>query len=215
MRLKKVKNAIERIHVSEYYVNSPESYQGKWKQVFSNEKPIYLEIGMGKGNFIINSAINNPEINFYGLDKFPTVILKAINKLNKLESKPKNLKFLAIDVKDIFEYFPKNFFDKIFLNFSDPWPKKRHEKRRLTSNVYLKLYKDLLAKDGIIQFKTDNDNLYAYSLENIKNKSDIEIIEFTDNLYAKLNPENCILTEYEKKFIGIGIPIKLISFKFR
>lgn len=205
-RLRKIKNDIELVKSSDYYLRT---------NPIPNNKLNYLEIGMGKGNFIINSAINNPKINFYGLDKFPTVILKAINKLNKLESKPKNLKFLAIDVKDIFEYFPKNFFDKIFLNFSDPWPKKRHEKRRLTSNVYLKLYKDLLAKDGVIQFKTDNYNLYAYSLENIKNKSDIEIIEFTDNLYAKLNPENCILTEYEKKFIGIGIPIKLISFKFR
>ena len=205
-RLRKIKNDVELVKSSDYYLKI---------NPIPNNKLNYLEIGMGKGNFIINSAVNNPEINFYGLDKFPTVILKAINKLNKLESKPKNLKFLAIDVKDIFEYFPKNFFDKIFLNFSDPWPKKRHEKRRLTSNVYLKLYKDLLVKDGIIQFKTDNDNLYAYSLENIKNKSDIEIIEFTDNLYAKLNPENCILTEYEKKFIGIGIPIKLISFKFR
>ena len=186
-RLRKIKNDVELVKSSDYYLKI---------NPIPNNKLNYLEIGMGKGNFIINSAINNPEINFYGLDKFPTVILKAINKLNKLESKPKNLKFLAIDVKDIFEYL-------------------RHEKRRLTSNEYLKLYKNLLAKDGIIQFKTDNDNLYAYSLENIKSKSDIEIIEFTNNLYAKLNPENCILTEYEKKFIGIGIPIKLISFKFR
>ena len=205
-RLRKIKNDIELIKSSDYYLKTT---------IVSNNGINYLEIGMGKGNFIINSAIANPEINFYGLDKFPTVILKAINKLNRLENKPKNLWFLAIDVKDIFDYFPKNFFHKIFLNFSDPWPKKRHEKRRLTSDAYLKLYKDLLVKDGIIQFKTDNDELYKYSLENIRNKSDIEIIEFTNNLYAKLNSENCILTEYEKKFIGIGIPIKLISFKFK
>jgi len=205
-RLRKIKNDIDLVKNSDYYL--------KTIPVPNNELN-YLEIGMGKGNFIINMAVNNPEINFYGLDKFPTVIFKAIKKLNKLENKPKNLKFLAIDVSDIFEYFPKNFFHKIFLNFSDPWPKKRHEKRRLTSDTYLKLYKDLLTKDGIIQFKTDNDGLYAYSLENIQAKKDIEIIEFTNNLYAKLNPEDCILTEYEKKFIGMDIPIKLISFKFK
>ena len=205
-RLRKIKNDFELIKSSDYYLKTTP---------VSNNKLNYLEIGMGKGNFIISSAIANPEISFYGLDKFPTVILKAINKLNKLESKPKNLWFLAIDVKDIFEYFPKNFFHKIFLNFSDPWPKKRHEKRRLTSDAYLKLYRDLLVKDGVVQFKTDNDDFYAYSLENIRNKNDIEIIEFTNDLYEKLYPGNCILTEYEKKFIGIGIPIKLISFKFK
>ena len=102
-RLRKIKNDVELVKSSNYYLKT---------NPISNNKLNYLEIGMGKGNFIINSAINNPEINFYGLDKFPTVILKAINKLNKLESKPKNLKFLAIDVKDIFEYFPKNFLQR-------------------------------------------------------------------------------------------------------
>ena len=168
---------------------------------------------MGKGDFIIKMAQNNPNINFFGLDKFPTVIWKAINKLNKMTEPLTNINFLAIDIKQIFDYFPNNFFNKIFLNFSDPWPKKRHAKRRLTSNNYLDIYKKILAKNGIVEFKTDNDNLYNYSLEIIKARKDIDIIKHVKNLY-KFKKTNGMLTEYEKKFIEMGSSIKFISFKF-
>lgn len=202
-RLRKIKNDLELVKKSEYY----------FKTFPKNKTKNYLDIGMGKGDFIINMALANNQINFYGLDKFPTVIYKAINKLNKFDKPLTNIKFLAIDIVDILNFFPKNYIDKIFLNFSDPWPKKRHAKRRLTSNTYLDIYKQLLKKDGVIEFKTDNDNLYEYSLDTIKNRKDIKIIKFTKNLH-KLNKANTILTEYEKKFIGMGIPIKFISFKF-
>ena len=202
-RLRKIKNDLELVKKSEYYFNS----------LSKNKSKNYLDIGMGKGDFIINMALTNDKINFYGIDRFPTVIFKAINKLNKFDKPLANIKYLAIDVIDILNFFPKNYIDKIFLNFSDPWPKKRHARRRLTSDAYLDIYKQLLNKDGVVEFKTDNDNLYEYSLETIRNRKDIKIIKFTKNLH-KLNKANTILTEYEKKFIGMNIPIKFISFKF-
>ena len=202
-RLRKIKNDLELVKSSKYY----------FKELPKNNKLNYLDIGMGKGDFIIKMAQNNPNIIFFGLDKFPTVIWKAINKLNKMTDPLTNINFLAIDIKQIFDYFPNNFFNKIFLNFSDPWPKKRHAKRRLTSNNYLDIYKKILAKDGIVEFKTDNDNLYNYSLEIIKARKDIDIIKHVKNLY-KFKKTNGLLTEYEKKFIEMGSSIKFISFKF-
>ena len=202
-RLRKIKNDLELVKSSKYY----------FKELPKNKKLNYLDIGMGKGDFIIKMALNNPNINFFGLDKFPTVIWKAINKLNKMTELLTNINFLAIDIKQIYDYFPNNFFNKIFLNFSDPWPKKRHAKRRLTSNDYLDIYKKILAKNGIVEFKTDNENLYDYSLEIIKARKDIDIINHVKNLY-KSKKTNDLLTEYEKKFIGMGSSIKFISFKF-
>ncbi len=202
-RLRKIKNDLELVKSSKYY----------FKELPKNNKLNYLDIGMGKGDFIIKMALNNPNINFFGLDKFPTVIWKAINKLNKMTELLTNINFLAIDIKQIYDYFPNNFFNKIFLNFSDPWPKKRHAKRRLTSNDYLDIYKKILAKNGIVEFKTDNENLYDYSLEIIKARKDIDIINHVKNLY-KSKKTNDLLTEYEKKFIGMGSSIKFISFKF-
>lgn len=202
-RLRKIKNDLELVKSSKYY----------FKELPKNNKLNYLDIGMGKGDFIIKMALNNQNINFFGIDKFPTVIWKAINKLNKMTEPLTNINFLAIDIKQIYDYFPNNFFNKIFLNFSDPWPKKRHAKRRLTSNNYLDIYKKILAKNGIVEFKTDNDNLYNYSLEIIKARKDIDIIKHVKNLY-KSKKTNGLLTEYEKKFIGMGFPIKFISFKF-
>ena len=202
-RLRKIKNDLELVKNSKYY----------FKNLPKNKNLNFLDIGMGKGDFIINMALNNPCINFYGLDKFPTVIYKAINKLNRFDKILPNINFLAIDIKEIFNYFPNKFFSKIFLNFSDPWPKKRHAIRRLTFNKYLDIYKRLLVNNGTIEFKTDNEQLYNFTLETIKQRNDIKLNICTKDLYKSNKPNN-ILTEYERKFIKLGIPIKFISFKF-
>ncbi len=202
-RLRKINNDLELVKNSKYY----------FKNLPKNKNQNFLDIGMGKGDFIINMAINYPNINFYGLDKFPTVIYKAINKLNKIDKIIPNINFLAIDIRDIFNYLPNNFFNKIFLNFSDPWPKKRHAIRRLTFSKYLDIYKKLLTNNGIVEFKTDNEQLYNFTLKTIKQRNDIKLNIYTNDLYKSKKPNN-ILTEYEKKFVKIGIPIKYISFKF-
>ena len=203
-RLRKISNDIEKLKNSSYYFD----------KIIDNNLPNEIEVGMGKGNFIITKAFNNPQINFYGIDKFATVILKAVHKLDTLE-KLNNLKFLATNVDKIFDYFPNHFFQTIYLNFSDPWPKKRHEKRRLTSTSFLDLYKKMLTSYGHVEFKTDNDLLYAYSLETLQNRKDVKIIEFTDDFYKNHNVNSFIQTEYEKKFITNGIKIKYIAWKYQ
>ena len=203
-RLRKVSNDIEKVKASPYYFNG----------IIKNNLPNEIEIGMGKGIFIITKAFNNENINYYGIDKFPTVILKACNKLKNLASLS-NLKFLAINVEKIFDYFPKHFFNVIYLNFSDPWPKKRHEKRRLTSSSFLKIYKEMLTTNGHVEFKTENDALYEFSLETLRNINDIEIIKYTNDFYKENKIEKHIQTEYEKKFIILGKKIKYISWKYK
>lgn len=202
-RLRRIKDDNKKVLLSPYYFQKP----------FTNERPNHIEIGMGKGNFIITNATRNPDINFYGLDKYPTVILKCINKLNLL-APLSNLKLISSDVSEIKNFFPLHFFKKIYLNFSDPWPKKRHEKRRLTSNSFLNLYKEILTDDGVIEFKTDNDGLYEFTLETIKSRSDIKIIDNIPDLYKKVPISELVQTEYETKFINMGIKIKYIAFKF-
>ena len=203
-RLRKIPNDVEKVKSSPYYFD----------EIIKNNFPNEIEIGMGKGIFIITKAFNNKKINYYGIDKFATVILKACNKLKNLEQL-NNLKFLTTNVEHIFDYFPKHFFQTIYLNFSDPWPKKRHEKRRLTSSSFLDLYKQMLTKTGHVEFKTDNDNLYEYSLETLKKRSDVKIIEHSKDFYRTRPINKYIQTEYEKKFINNGIKIKYISWKYK
>ncbi len=205
-RLRKIKNDSEKIITSKYYLLSSPKI---------TKKSNHLEIGMGKGNFLISMAENNKNINFYGIDKFATVILKAINKLKLLDKTLSNLYFLQLNASDLLKIFPKNFFDVIYLNFNDPWPKKRHEKRRLISNFYLPIYKQLLSPKGIIKFKTDNENYYKYSLELLRLNKDVVIEYYTDNFYKDKNPNNFVLTEYESKFINLNVPIKCIHFKYK
>ena len=207
MRLKKVKNAIERIHVSEYYVNSPESYQGKWKQVFSNEKPIYLEIGMGKGNFIIEMAQKHPEANFIGVEMYDSVLVKAVEKLESMDKIP-NLKLLLYDANHIDSVFEKEI-NRIYLNFSDPWPKKRHAKRRLTSESFLKKYDSIFAKQKEIFLKTDNVDFFEYSLESLKAYG-YEIKTVSRDWHHESTEEN-VMTEYETKFVSQGVPINRLE----
>lgn len=201
MRLKHIKNAEEIISKSKYLEQNPRENKGKWNKAFNNDNNIEIEIGMGKGKFIIEKAIQNPNINFIGIEKYDSPLVSAVKKLDELELN--NLKLVCIDALGIEEIFDHEI-DKIYLNFSDPWPKKRHAKRRLTSSVFLNKYESLFKNEKRIEMKTDNDDLYDYSCESfIENGYDIVK---TDTNYL-----DTIRTEYEDKFIGLGKNINYIS----
>jgi len=208
MRLKNVKGANEIIIKGTYFVSNPYEHRGKWHKYFNNDNPIYIEIGMGKGDFIIKNAIKYPNINFIGIEKYDSVIVRAIQKSNELELN--NLKIVRVDANKLNDIFDKEI-AKIYLNFSDPWPKDRHAKRRLTSPVFLNIYDNIFKKDKEIIMKTDNLNLFNYSQETLINHG-YDIIYKTNNLDC-LNEDN-IMTEYEQKFYNKGIKInKLIAIK--
>ncbi len=201
MRLKHIKNAEEIISKSKYLVKNPKENKGKWNKVFNNDNNIEIEIGTGKGKFIIEKAIENPNINFIGIEKYDSPLVSAVKKLEELELD--NLKLICLDALEIEEVFDHEI-DKIYLNFSDPWPKKRHTKRRLTSSVFLNKYESLFKNKKRIEMKTDNDDLYEFSSESfIENGYDIVK---TDTNYF-----DTIRTEYEDKFISLGKNINYIS----
>lgn len=208
MRLKKVKGANEIIVSGKYYVNEPFSYKGRWNNVFGNNNPIRIEIGMGKGNFIIEMAKRYPEINFIGIEKFDSVIVRAIQKSNELELN--NLKIIRMDAEYLCEVFDREI-ERIYLNFSDPWPKERHAKRRLTSKIFLELYDKVFRNEKIIEMKTDNLDLFNYSKESLSDYG-YELIDWTNDLDC-LDNEN-VMTEYEQRFYNLGVKInKLIAKK--
>lgn len=200
-----------------YFVNNPKDFKGLWKsKIFQNENPIEIEIGSGKGLFIIQKAINFPSINFIAIDKFSTVlfqVLKKINLYNKTATTSlKNIKIISVDAKDLCNIFDKNEIDKCYLNFSDPWPKKRHEKNRLTNFEYLKIYDSITKKNSLVEFKTDNLPLYEFTKKELF-KNSYKIILDTIDLYAdKQNLENNLQTEYEIKWSNKGAKIKKIIF---
>ena len=210
MRLKNVKGANDIIVKGIYYIDNPSIYKGKWNKLFNNNNPIYIELGMGKGDFIINNAIKYPNINFIGIEKYDSVIVRAIQKSNELELN--NLKLIRLDVINIDTIFDKEI-DKIHLNFSDPWPKERHAKRRLTSNIFLDKYSKIFKNNYIIEMKTDNIDLFNYSVESLKNYG--YVIEYITNDLHSENIDN-IETEYEHKFSSKGIKInKFIAKKVK
>lgn len=209
MRLKHVKGAEDIIKEGIYYIDNPKEYKGVWNKVFNNDNPIYIEIGMGKGDFIIENACKYPNINFIGIEKFDSVIVRAIQKSNELELD--NLKLIRMDALEINEVFDKEI-DRIYLNFSDPWPKARHEKRRLTSKVFLEKYDQIFRGVPNVIMKTDNNPLFEYSLESLVEYG-YEITSSTRDLYKEDITDN-IATEYEKKFVSKGISInRLIAHK--
>lgn len=201
MRLKNVKGANDIIIKGLYYIDNPSIYKGKWNKLFNNNNPLYIELGMGKGDFIINNALKYPNINFIGIEKYDSVIVRAIQKSNELELN--NLKLLRLDVININDVFDKEI-DKIYLNFSDPWPKERHAKRRLTSNIFLDKYSKIFKNDYIIEMKTDNIDLFDYSIESLSNYG-YDILYLTNDLHNE-NIDN-IETEYEHKFSSNGVKI--------
>lgn len=211
MRLRKIKNATEKIkQFTNIVIFEPANYKGKWCELFKNDNPIYIEIGMGKGKFILENAKINPDINYIGIEIAESVILKAAQKINEFNLS--NLYIINVDASNLDSYFEKNEISKIFLNFSDPWPKSRHEKRRLTSNIYLALYRDILIKDGIIELKSDNRKLFEYSIMKFNEKGYI-FLDFSLDLHNQLNnyDHQIITTEYEEKFKSLGQVIYYIK----
>ncbi len=200
MRLKHIKNADVIIASSPYLIKEPTLYKGKWKELFNNNNPIEIEIGTGKGKYIIEKALENPNINYIGIEKYDSPLVNAVKLLENININ--NLKLICFDALNINEVFDEEI-DKIYLNFSDPWPKKRHEKRRLTSKQFLDKYELLFKNDKKIQMKTDNDDLYEYSLISFE-ENGYEIIK-TDTNYI-----DTITTEYEDKFIKSGKNINYI-----
>lgn len=198
MRLRHVKNIEEKIkEYNDIIIEEPTSYLGKWHSLFNNNNPIYLEIGTGKGKFIIENAMRNPNINYIGCELNSSIIYKAAKSLEK---KLDNLLFINYDALLLNEVFEKNEIDKIYLNFSDPWPKNRHEKRRLTSTSFIDVYKNILKDDKIIEFKTDNRLLFEYSIMKF-NELHLSINELSLDLHNDERFEDIITTEYEDKFL--------------
>ena len=196
---------------TDFVVIEPEKFKNKWKEIFGNDNPIYIEIGMGKGDFIYENARCNPNINFIGIEKYPSVLAAAINKINMQETKITNLRLMRYDAILLGDVFNENEVDKIYLNFSDPWPKNRHEKRRLTSSKFLDVYHKILVNDGVIEFKTDNRGLFEYSLVSL-NQYPLDLETVNLDLHHSPENETNIMTEYEAKFSSMGNPIcKLIA----
>lgn len=207
MRLRNVKNAVEIVSNSEYFINNPKDFIGKYKTIFNNNNPIHIEIGMGKGDFIIGMAEKYPDINFIGIEKYESVMVRAVEKLNN--KKLDNLKLIRIDALNIDEIFDKEI-NTIYLNFSDPWPKKRHAKRRLTSEVFLKLYDKVFIDTPHIIQKTDNIGLFAYSLSSLSKYG--YTLEYVSLDLKNEEIEN-VITEYENKFMNKGVNINYLNAK--
>ncbi len=211
MRLRNIPGSREAIAESEFVIHDEESCKGKWREIFGNDNPIYIEIGMGKGTFIMECARRNPDINYIGIEKYSSVLLRALEKREQ-EPDLKNLYFIRMEAEYIENVFEKDEVDSIYLNFSDPWPKDRNAKRRLTSDRFLKRYTGVLKKDGVITFKTDNMDLFDFSVETAK-ECGWDILAETRDLHHSEYNEGNIMTEYEKKFSGLGHKINMMKIK--
>ncbi|MBB2480907.1 tRNA (guanosine(46)-N7)-methyltransferase TrmB [Bacillus sp. APMAM] len=201
MRLRHKPWAKEKLlQYPQYVVQNPETIKGKWNEEFQNDHPLHIEVGTGKGQFIYGMAKANPEINYIGIEMQDSVIVSALDKI--IEDPLPNLKLLNIDGTNLQEYFAKDDVERVYLNFSDPWPKKRHEKRRLTYKTFLKLYEDILVDNGEIHFKTDNQGLFEYSLRSFSEYG--LLLKFVSLDLHNSDFENNIMTEYEEKFSSRG-----------
>lgn len=205
MRLRNIKGSKEFIEASPFVIQKPEEYKGKWSLLFQNNHPLHIEIGMGKGQFIHQLAEQNPQNNYIGIEMYSSVLYRALEKRVKTELD--NLFFLRYDAKYLCDIFDTNEVERIYLNFSDPWPKDRHAKRRLTSANFLAMYDNILVKDGYIQFKTDNRDLFDFSVQTVEESSNWHIDEITYDLHHSDFLKDNIMTEYESRFVAEGKPI--------
>lgn len=201
MRLRNVKNKEEILNGSNYLIRNPLEYCGKWSTVFGNNNPIYIEIGMGKGKFIIENALKYPDINFIGIEKYDSIVAKC---LPKIPDGIHNLVIIRMDANNIDKIF-KNEIERIYLNFSDPWPKVRHASRRLSSKVFLDKYDNIFVSNKEIYMRTDNKDLYIYSLMSFSEKGYI-LSDISFDLHER-DDLDLITTEYEDKFSNKGMCI--------
>ena len=209
MRLRNIPGADEAVSNSPWVIQDAETKKGKWSEVFGKDQPLYIEVGMGKGQFITELSRRNPEINYIGIERYTSVLYRALQKRELLteecgEEFP-NLRYLCVDAKDLPNFFGKGEVDRIYLNFSDPWPKNRHAKRRLTHHRFLEIYDYILPENGSVHFKTDGREFFEWSLEEFR-ESGWRLENVTFDLYADL-PEDNIATEYERRFHRKGVPI--------
>ena len=210
MRLRNIPGSREAIAESVWCVQQPEQAKGRWRELFGNHNPVHIEIGMGKGQFLMELAACNPAVNYIGIEKYSSVLLRGLQKME--EHSVDNLRFIRMDAENIVDIFEKNEVNRIYLNFSDPWPKDRHAKRRLTSKEFFARYQQILAPEGQVEFKTDKTALFDFSLEQVA-EAGWRLTAVTRDLHhdASMNQGN-IMTEYEARFSALGNPIhKLIA----
>ena len=213
MRLRNIPGADDVIRQHPIAVKDEKEQKGKWKQLFGNDNPVYIEIGMGKGQFILTLAKQNPDVNYIGIERYSSVLLRALEKFDTEEfCELRNIRFVCMNAMEIAEVFEPGEVDRIYLNFSDPWPKARHANRRLTSVKFLEQYEKVLAEGGLIEFKTDNRPLFEFSLEQVE-EAGWKLLVHTFDLHHEdaMNVGN-VMTEYEEKFSSMGNPIhKLVT----
>jgi tRNA (guanine-N7-)-methyltransferase len=214
MRLRNIPGSREAIAGSDYVIHEEESRAGSWHEIFGNDHPIHIEIGMGKGKFIMALAKANPQINYIGIEKYSSVLIRALEKMEQEnETEPlTNLCFIRMDAENITKVFGEGEVDRIYLNFSDPWPKDRHAKRRLTSKEFFARYDQILNKEGRVEFKTDNRDLFDFSVESVKEAGwTLQAVTYDLHHDEELVQGN-VMTEYEERFSAMGNPIhKLIA----
>jgi tRNA (guanine-N7-)-methyltransferase len=212
MRLRNKPWASEKIEQHpQYIVPSPENFKGKWHEAFAKNQALHIEIGTGKGRFITEMAKAHPDINYIGIEIYESIIVAALDRL--IEADLPNLKLLNVNATDLKNFFEKNDVDRVYLNFSDPWPKVRHVKRRLTYKDFLKIYEDILVDGGEIHFKTDNQGLFEYSLMSFSEYG--LLLKFLSLDLHQSNYEGNIMTEYEEKFSNKGNRIYRCEVKYR
>lgn len=216
MRLRNIPGAKDAITESSYVVQNPLEWKGRWNQRFPKKQPLHIEVGMGKGRFLMDMAKLHPEINYIGIEMYDSVLLRALQKRERLEEeglKLNNLMFMCVDARILPDIFEKGEVRRIYLNFSDPWPKARHAKRRLTSREFLARYSQILTTGETVEFKTDNKALFEFSLEEVTEAEGWTLLAHTFDLHHQEEMvRGNVMTEYEEKFSSMGNPIcKLIA----